>query len=62
MKKVDLWIVIAVALAIVVNPDESNTYGLMLLWGNVLAAICTKAIINENTRNNNPYDKTTKRD
>lgn len=56
MKKIDLWLVIAVALAVLVNPDESNTFGIMILWGNVIAAIVCKAAINENK---NPYDEET---
>ncbi len=54
MNKVDIWIIVAVIMAIVVNPDESDLYGIMLIWGNVIAAICTKAIMlgNESDKSN----------
>lgn len=61
MKKVDVWIIVAVILAIVVNPDESDLWGILVLWGNVIAALCAKAIMldNENEKNNDKSNKTT---
>lgn len=46
MKKVDLWLVASIALAILVNPDESDLFLTFSLWGQVLFAIVAKAIIN----------------
>lgn len=57
MKKINIWIITAVLLAVVVNPDESNLFGVLTLWGNVVAALCTKGILYSNQQNKNPYDE-----
>lgn len=48
MKKIDIWLVVAILLAVIVNPDESTPYWLFVLWGNVVFAIVCKAIISGN--------------
>ena len=54
MKKVNVWLIVAVLLAVVVNPDESKPYWLFVLWGNVVFALVCKGIISANkTANEN---------
>lgn len=52
MKKVNVWLIVAVLLAVVVNPDESHPYWLFVLWGNVVFALVCKSIIYANRNAN----------
>lgn len=54
MKKIDIWLVLAIALAVIVNPDESDTFLVLALWGHVVLILVLKALLQENEEN--PYD------
>ena len=50
MKKTDVWLIVALLLAVVVNPDESEPYWLIVLWGHVVFVLVCKAIIAANEK------------
>ena len=50
MKKIDLWLVASIALALLVNPDESELFLTLTLWGQVVSALVVKAITYNNEK------------
>ena len=50
MKRIDLWLGASIALALLVNPDESELFLTLTLWGQVVFALVAKAITYNNEK------------
>lgn len=48
MKKIDIWLFASLVLALLIDPDETDLFWVGLAWANLLFAIVSKSMTNEN--------------
>lgn len=47
MKKIDIWLIASLVVALVIDPDKTDLFWVGLAWANLLFAIVSKSICNE---------------